>query len=166
MRRGRLLNLALVGATSVSLTVGLTACSAQSLTENIVGAAVEEGKKALSDTAENLIEDLAAGTSISTDGELPAGFPVDDVPLGEGTVLGGGAGPNSSGWIVNVSLPSVESFEAASTTLTDAGYTAAGVSSDSTSAFGTFTNSTYRVVLTVTTGGDGAVTANYVVVPV
>jgi hypothetical protein len=166
VRRSRLLNLALVGATSLSLTVGLTACSAQSLVENIVGGAVQEGKKALSDNAEKLIEELAAGTSISTDGELPAGFPADEVPLGGGTVLGGGSGPDSSGWIVNVSLPSVASFEIASRALTDAGYTAAGVSSDSTSAFGTFTDSTYRVVLTVTTGGDGKVTANYVVVPV
>ena len=77
------------------------------------------------------------------------------------------AGPNGSGWVVQLRLESVQDFEDARTALADAGYTEAGVNVDDTSGFGTFTSDAYRVVVVVSTDtGSDEVTANYVVTPV
>jgi hypothetical protein len=93
---------------------------------------------------------------------VPDGFPAADVPLVDGTVLGGGAGPNGSGWVVQVRVASVDDFQAAAEQLAAAGYAESAKRADASSAFGLFRSDAYRVVLTVSESKDG-VTATYIV---
>jgi len=79
-----------------------------------------------------------------------------------GEVQGGGAGPDSSGWVVVTTL-TTHDFAAAQAALEGAGYVASAVNSDADSGFGTFTLAPYTVVLTVATDTDGATTATYIV---
>jgi hypothetical protein len=81
-------------------------------------------------------------------------------------VLGGGAGPNGSGWVAQVRAASVDDFRTAAQQLTDAGYTESAKRADSSSAFGMFRSDGYRVVLTFSDSKDsGGVTATYIVTP-
>ena len=102
------------------------------------------------------------GAKVTSDGQLPDGFPTKDVPLVDGTVLGGGSGPDGSGWVVQVRVGSVDEFPAAADALTGAGYTESVKRADSSSAFGLFRSDGYRVVLTFAKT-DAGVTATYIV---
>ena len=128
-----------------------------SVAENVVGGVVDEAKNQAGDA----ISEALGGAAISTDGELPAGFPSDSIPV-VGEVQGGGSAPDSTGWVVNSALTS-DDFASAQAALEGAGYVASAVNSDADSGFGTFTLAPYTVVLTVATDGDGATTAVYVV---
>ncbi|KTR04670.1 hypothetical protein NS184_11325 [Curtobacterium luteum] len=102
------------------------------------------------------------GAKVTSDGQLPDGFPTKDVPLVDGTVLGGGSGPDGSGWVAQVRVGSVDEFQAAADALTRAGYTESVKREDSSSAFGLFRSDGYRVVLTLAKT-DAGVTATYIV---
>ena len=154
---------------ALGLGTGLTACGEGSPVDNIVGGAVDSGVESLKGTAQKAVEDAAGealnGAGITTDGTLPASFPAD-VPLVEGTTRGGGAGPDGTGWVAQIAVSGADRFAVAQQQLEAAGYTSSGVDTDADSGFGTFTGSTYRVVLTVSTDSDGQVLATYVVTPV
>ena len=152
---------------AAGLVGGLTACSSL---DNVVGSAVDQGVESVRGTVEGAVGDAVSealgGASVSTDGTLPESFPAE-VPLLDGTVRGGGAGPDGSGWVAQLAVASLDDFATAQAALEAAGYSAAGVNVDADTALGTFTGPTYRVVLTITTqASDGAVLATYVVTPV
>ena len=153
-------------ALSAGLVVGLAGCGEGSMVDNVVGSAVDQGVESVRGTVEGAISDALGGASISTDGTLPDTFPAE-VPLLDGTVRGGGAGPDGSGWAAQLTVASLDDFATAQGDLEAAGYTASGVNVDADTALGTFTGPAYRVVLTLTTSSsDDAVVATYVVTPV
>ena len=126
-----------------------------------VGDAVDGAVDSAKSQFDDAVSDALGGAGISTDGELPDGFPVDDVPL-VGTVEGGGAGPDSAGWVARTTLGDGETFETAAGELEGAGFTGSAVDSDADSGFGNYSGSKYTVLLTVNTA-DGVATATYVV---
>ena len=147
----------------------LSGCSAA---ENVVNGVVSEASDQVGEAVDGAVDsaksqfddavsDALGGAGISTDGELPKGFPVDDVPL-VGTVEGGGAGPDSTGWVARTTLTGDESFESAGGALEDAGFDPSAVNSDTDSGFGTYSGTGYTVLLTVGTT-DAVMTATYVV---
>jgi hypothetical protein len=143
----------------IAATPVLVGCSAA---ENIVGGVVEEAKNQAGQAAGDAVAEALGGAGVSTDGELPPAFPADAVPL-VGAVRGGGAGPDSSGWVVLTTFGDGETFDDAQAALEGAGYTAGAVDADADSGFGNFTLAPYNVALTVATEGGGATTATYVV---
>ena len=134
----------------------------------IDGKAIQDGMASVAGGIDGALDTALKGTGVTSDGKLPDGFPSKDVPLVDGTVLGGGAGPNGSGWVAQVRAGSVDDFAAAAQQLADAGYTESAKRADSSSAFGLFRSDAYRVVVTFSgdraAGGSG-VTATYIVTP-
>jgi len=128
-----------------------------SVAENMVNGVVSEAQNQAGDA----ISEALGGAGVTTDGQLPSGFPSDAIPV-VGEVQGGGSGPDSSGWVVVTTLGS-DDFASAQAALEGAGYVSSAVNSDADSGFGTFTLAPYTVVLTVNTDADGATTATYVV---
>jgi hypothetical protein len=142
----------LVGVAAVALAGGLVGCSGSPI-DNIVGGAVDRA-----------IEEAVGGdVDISTDGQIPEGFP-ETVPLVDGDVVGGAAG-GAAGWTVVIRPDSVDRFADAKSALEGAGFTATASNSDATSGFGSFTGTDYNVQLTFSSDTDGIVTAIYVVTP-
>ncbi|PJJ71569.1 hypothetical protein CLV46_1118 [Diaminobutyricimonas aerilata] len=140
----------------------LTGCTGTPL-DNAVEGLVDQGVEQLQGGVDQAIGDALGGADLSTDGQVPEGFPTDTVPL-TGEVRGGGAGPNGSGWVAQTVLGSAADYEQASQALEDAGFTASVSNSDANSAFGQFTGNGYSVVLTVASEQD-AVVATYIVTP-
>jgi hypothetical protein len=128
-----------------------------SVAENMVDGVVSEAKNQAGDA----VSEALGGAGVSTDGQLPAGFPSDQIPL-VGEVQGGGSAPGSTGWVVVTTLAG-DDFASAQAALEGAGYAPSAVSGDADSGFGTFTLAPYNVVLTVATDGAGVSTATYVV---
>ena len=158
----RLAAAALAGA----LALGASGCSTGTPLDNIVEGLVDQGVEQITsgidESVRGLVDDVLGGVELSTDGEPPASFPTD-IPL-TGEVLGGGAGPDGTGWVVRTRLDGAGAFDAAAA-LEGAGFAASGVSSDESSGYGAFTSSAYRVDLSVATDAQGEVTATYVVTP-
>ncbi|HEV7956800.1 MAG TPA: hypothetical protein VGP10_06555 [Marisediminicola sp.] len=154
MRFGRLV---LAAALLVGAAPALVGCG---VAENIVGGVTDEVRGGVDDA----IGKALGGAGITTNGQVPDGFPMDAVPV-VGEVVGGGAGPNATGWVLKTRLESAADFVTAQETLEGAAFTASGVNSDSDSGFGSFTSADHVVVLTVATGSDGVVSATYVVTP-
>lgn len=150
------------GVVALAAVLTLSGCTGTPL-DNVIEGIVGEGAKQLEGGAKGLIEDTIGGVEISSDGELPNGFPADSVPL-TGSVLGGGSGPNGTGWVARTQLGSAAEFEDARAALEDAGYTASAVNADENSGFGTFTSDSHTVVLLVATE-SGQANATYVVTP-
>ncbi|MGN6409644.1 MAG: hypothetical protein ACTHMH_14945 [Curtobacterium sp.] len=130
--------------------------------QGIDGKAIQDGMASVAGGIDGALDTALKGANVTSDGKVPDGFPTKDVPLVDGTVLGGGTGPNGSGWVVQVRAASVDDFQTAAQQLTDAGFTESAKRADSTSAFGMFRSDTHRVVLTFSDGSDG-VTATYIV---
>jgi len=128
-----------------------------SVAENMVNGVVSEAQNQAGDA----ISEALGGAGVSTDGELPTGFPSDEIPV-VGEVQGGGSAPDSTGWVVLTTL-TADDFASAQAALEGAGYVSSAVNSDADSGFGTFTLAPYTVVLTVATDTDGKTTATYVV---
>jgi hypothetical protein len=159
MRSRRLLAAgALAGALALT---GCTGTPLDNMIEGLVGQGAEQLGEQVEGGIEGLVGDALGGTEVTTDGQLPSGFPEGEVPL-TGTVLGGGSAPNGVGWVVRTELASASDFGQAQTALEGAGYTAAAVNSDANSGFGTFSSADYTVVLVVATE-SGQATATYVV---
>lgn len=154
-------------AIAIALVTGTTACSTGTPLDNIVEGLVQQGVDQLvggiDDQIRGLVDDVLGGVELTGDGQVPASFPAD-VPL-TGSVLGGGAGPEGSGWVVRTQLDGGLGFEDAADALEQAGFAPSGVSSDAGSGYGAFSSGAYRVDLSVATDGDGVVTATYVVTP-
>jgi hypothetical protein len=150
LRFARPLSIALL----IAVAPVLVGCSAA---ENMVNGVVDEAQSQAGDA----ISEALGGAGISSDGELPGGFPSDAVPI-VGEVQGGGSGPDSSGWVVITTL-STDDFASAQAALEGAGYVSSAVNSDADSGFGNFVLDPYTVVLTVSTDNDGTTTATYVV---
>lgn len=156
-----------VAAISIALVTGTAACSTGTPLDNIVEGLVQQGVDQLvggiDDQIRGLVDDVLGGVELTGDGQVPASFPTE-VPL-TGSVLGGGAGPEGSGWVVRTQLGAGQGFAEAAAALEQSGYTASGVSSDATSGYGAYSGDAYRVDLSVATDGEGVVTATYVVTP-
>ncbi|WP_439565956.1 hypothetical protein [Microcella sp.] len=154
-----------VAALSIALVTGTAACSTGTPLDNIVEGIVQQGVDQLvggiDDQIRGLVDDVLGGVELTGDGQVPTSFPVE-VPL-TGSVLGGGAGPEGSGWVVRTQLDGGLGFSDAAAALEQAGFAASGVSSDAASGYGAFSSAAYRVDLSVATDGDGVVTATYVV---
>ena len=155
LRFARPLSIALL----IAVTPVLVGCSAA---ENVVNGVVDEAQNQAGDA----ISEALGGAGISTDGEIPNGFPSDEIPV-VGEVLGGGSAPDASGWVVRTTLAeagaSGEDFVSAQAALEAAGFASSAVNADADSGFGTFTLAPYSVVLTVATDSDGVMTATYMV---
>jgi len=80
-----------------------------------------------------------------------------------GQILGGGAGPEGSGWVARTEIDGGLGFTEAAAALESAGFAPSGVSSNASGGYGAFTSAAFRVDLSVATDGDGIVTATYVV---
>jgi hypothetical protein len=139
------------------LIFAVPALAGCSVAENMVNGVVSEAKNQAGDA----VSEALGGAGVSTDGELPSGFPADQIPV-VGEVQGGGSGPDSSGWVVVTTL-TADDFASAQAALEGAGYVASAANGDADSGFGTFTLAPYTVVLTVATDADGTTTATYVV---
>ena len=148
-----------------ALALGASGCATgtpiDNIVEGLVGQGVEQITSGIDESVRGLVDDVLGGIELSTNGEAPSSFP-PEVPL-TGEVLGGGAGPDGSGWVVRTRLGSASEFEEAAGALEAAGFAASGVSSDEASGYGAFTSSAYRVDLSVATDAQGEVTATYVV---
>lgn len=159
----RLAAVALAGA----LALGASGCSTGTPLDNIVEGLVDQGVEQITsgidESIRGLVGDVLGGVELSTDGEVPSSFPTE-IPL-TGEVLGGGAGPDGSGWVVRTRLDGAGAFDAAAAALEGAGFAASGVSSDADSGYGAYTSGAYRVDLSVATDAQGEVTATYVVTP-
>lgn len=172
----------LVAAVAAGIALaGLTGCSSESVEQatdlgssvassvsegiqHIDGSAIEQGMSDVAGGIDGALDTALKGAHVTSDGQVPDGFPASAVPLVDGTVLGGGTGPNGSGWVVQVQASSVDDFAQAAQQLTDAGFTESAKRADASSAFGIFRSDDHRVVLTFSKS-DGGATATYIVTP-
>lgn len=165
MTRTRPRRVVAVAAISIALVTGTAACSTGTPLDNIVEGLVQQGVDQLvggiDEQIRGLVDDVLGGVELTGDGTVPSSFPTA-VPL-TGDVLGGGAGPEGSGWVVRTRLGEGLGFSDAAAALEAAGYAPSGVSADAGSGYGAYTSDAYRVDLSVATDGDGVVTATYVV---
>ncbi|MFJ3385271.1 MULTISPECIES: hypothetical protein [unclassified Curtobacterium] len=170
----------LIAAVAAGIALaGLTGCSSDAVKQatdlgssvasdvsesvkGIDGSAITEGMSSIAGGIDGALDTALKGADITSDGAVPDGFPTSAVPLVDGTVLGGGSGPNGSGWVVQVRAGSVDDFATAAQQLTDAGFTESAKRADSSSAFGIFRSDDHRVVLTFS-GSDTGATATYIV---
>jgi hypothetical protein len=179
--RNRMTTPIVAAVTAGIALAGLTGCSADSVKQatdlgssvasdvsdgvrNIDGSAIEQGMANVAGGIDGALDTALKGANVTSDGKVPDGFPASAVPLVDGTVLGGGTGPNGSGWVVQVETPSVDDFGTAAQQLTDAGFTESAKRADSSSAFGIFRSDDHRLVLTFSKS-DGGATATYIVTP-
>ncbi|WP_166874264.1 hypothetical protein [Salinibacterium sp. ZJ450] len=148
---------------ALGIAGSLVGCSTEGPLDNIVGGIVGDSVEQLKGEVEGRVSEALGGAQLTTDGTLPASFPAE-VPLVEGTVLGGGAAPDNTGWVARVEVPSAGDFAEAQRLLEEAGFTGSSIDTDATSGFGNFASADHNVVLTVATDA-GAVVATYVVTP-
>jgi hypothetical protein len=170
-----------VAATAATVVAALSGCSAASLKQasdlgssvasdvtagvkDISGGAIQQGMKNVAGGIDGALSSALKGAKLSSDGTVPTGYPTSAVPLVDGTVLGGGAGPNGSGWVVQVRVGTLDQFADVQRQLTGAGFTNGTSRTDAGSAFGLFTSDSYRALVTFTKNSDG-VTATYIVTP-
>jgi hypothetical protein len=149
----------------VKQATGLASSAASSVAgsvHDITGGAIQKGMANVAGGIDGALESALHGTALGSSGTLPKGFPTAAVPVADGTVLGGGAAPNSLGWVAQIRVSSLSDFGSATTQLTHAGFTTGTTHSDASSAFGMFTSTHYRVILTMSKNSDG-VTATYIV---
>jgi hypothetical protein len=169
-----------IAATAASVVVGaLAGCSAAQVKQatdlgssvassvssgvkDISGGSIQQGMANVAGGIDGALNSALKGAKVTSDGTVANGYPSSAVPLVDGTVLGGGAGPNGIGWVVQVRVASLDTFGQAQQLLTAKGFANGTSHSDATSAFGLFTSDAYRVVLTMSKNGDG-VTATYIV---
>jgi hypothetical protein len=151
----------LLAVPALAAALALGGCSA---VDNIVQGAVDGVTQEVQDQVDQAVQEALGGAGISTDGELPPNFPAEQVPLVDATLVGGAAGPEGSGWAVQLTLDDIAQFDEASQLLQDAGYTVRSENADAESANGNYTGNGYTVNVTVTSDG-GALSALYVVIP-
>lgn len=156
---------AAAAALALGLAAGMAGCSTGTPIDNIVEGLVQQGVDqivgGIDESIRGLVGDVLGGVELTVDGQVPASFP-SEVPL-TGQVLGGGAGPEGSGWVVRTEFGTELGFADAAAALETAGFAPSGVSSDATSGYGAYIDSAYRVDLSVATDAEGVTTATYVV---
>jgi hypothetical protein len=170
-----------VVAAGATVLAALTGCSADSVKQatdlgssvasdvssslqDVNGDAVKQGLANVAGGIDGALSTALKGADIASDGKVPTGFPSEAVPLVDGTVLGGGAGPNGSGWVVQLRVDGLDAFSSAQSALANAGFASSTTRSDSSSAFGMYRSDDYRVILAVSKNSDGT-TATYIVTP-
>jgi hypothetical protein len=175
-RTGRLLAAAVMSAAGLVVLAGCSSADVQQATSlassaassvagslhDVTGGAVEKGMSSVAGGIDGAIAAALQGADVTSSGTLPTGFPSAAVPVADGTVVGGGAGPNDLGWVAQIRVDSLAAFQPASARLAAAGFASGTTHSDASSAFGLFTSSRYRVILTMSKNSDG-VTATYIV---
>lgn len=153
-----------LAAPLLTAALALTALVGCSAVDNVVGGVVDEAKKQVQEQVDKAVGDALGGAGVSTDGEVPEGFPSDAVPLVDGEVQGGATAPEGGGWAVQITIDGIDRFTEAGDLLTAAGYSGTVSNADETSGFGTWTGPDYTVTITVSGEAD-ALTALYIVVP-
>jgi len=152
---------------ALTLATATAGCSTGTPIDNIVEGLLQQGVDQIADgideSIRGLVGEVLGGVELTTDGQVPSTFPAEVALTGQ--VLGGGAGPAGSGWVVRTELGADLAFADAATALEAAGFAPSGVSSDSTSGYGAYSSAAYRVDLSVAAGADGVTTATYVVTP-
>lgn len=117
---------------------------------------------------EGAIEQAGGGeVDLNTDGGLPDGFPVDEVPIIDGTVQSGlsiGTVEDGGGWTIIVEVADVESaFNEIDAQLTGAGYEATLSGFSDGTGTGAYSNDQFSVLVSVADDGSGVATATYIV---
>jgi hypothetical protein len=152
-------------AVVLALVAGTAGCATGTPLDNIVDGLVQQGVDqvtgGIDESIRGLVGDVLGGVELTIDGQVPSTFPAD-IAL-TGAVVGGGAGPAGSGWVVQTLLEGGLTFADAADALEVAGFAASGVADDAGGGYGAFISSAHRVDLSVITDGDGVVTATYVV---
>ena len=143
----------------------LSGCSlAESVTKGVIDGAEHQYGSFAADTKNQMrkaVTDTLGGAGISADGEVPEGFPNETVTL-IGEVRGGGAGPDSSGWVVRTTVSEAHPFGTATKALEKNSNSSTVVESGTDVAYGQFEFDEYTVLLSVESSGDRAM-ATYVV---
>ncbi len=129
---------------------------------SISGGAIQRGMASLAGGIDGALSNALQGAKILSNGMLPPGYPTSAVPLVDGEVLGGGSGPNQSGWVVQVRVASLNQFADATHLLGNAGFSTTVSHQDGVSAFGLFEATHYRAVVLFSKGSTG-ITATYIV---
>ena len=150
--------LLVVPAVVAALT--LTGCS---VVDNVVDGAVGTAQEELGNGIRDTVDQALGGVGVTTNGELPPGFPTEDVPTITAGLVGGGSAPENGGWVVQYTLDDIAQLEEAGTLLADAGYTQVMQNVDATSGIGIYTGA-YNVMLVASAEGDGT-TMRYLVTP-
>ncbi|QAY73567.1 hypothetical protein ET445_09670 [Agromyces protaetiae] len=104
--------------------------------------------------AEKAIED-ATGGDVSLGGDLPEGFPKDEVPLVDGEILfaAGNDAEGETGWLVTVKATGADPVADAVAKLEAAGYTEPTDVGVTVEGFAMRTNGTWNVLVTGDTDG-------------
>jgi hypothetical protein len=160
-RRHRVAAIALASALLATTAGCTTGTPIDSIVDGLVQQGVDQVTGGLDESIRGLVGDVLGGVELNTDGQVPSTFPAD-IAL-TGAVVGGGAGPADSGWVVQTLLEGGLTFVDAAAALEAAGFVASGVADDADGGYGAFTSSAHRVDLSVITDADGVVTATYVV---
>lgn len=111
----------IAGLGVIPLTLALAGCfGGPSLPGGVPG-----GGTGGDQTDDELVEDMVEGSGDGIDfesGQLPADFPVDDVPLVPGDIESGMSVSDGQAWIVVVAAPDKATADSAPTLLEQAGY--------------------------------------------
>ncbi len=112
------------------------------------------------------VDSTAGGASV---GELPKGYPTDEVPVVEGEILGGTYTKDPKSWNVTIKVDEAGGDKAAAYDAAESGLTGAGLETtrekadNGTAISGQYTSASYVVELAVT--DSNGVTVTYVVEP-
>lgn len=168
MRTLRMRRTTLALAAAALMTAGLTACSAEDISEKVAEEVIENEVGGDADVdidadgGEVTIED-GDGNTFTSGGDLPDDFP-DDIPLIEGDILTAASVDDGSqrGWSVTfvVEGDPESAYEDAAGRLTSAGFEGEVVASTMT---GQYITDTYDVVVIAFDNGDGNSTVGYTV---
>lgn len=141
------------------ITIIIAAALALSIAPAVTGCSMIEG----------VIEQQTGGDVDLGGKSIPKDFPAD-VPLAEGDVVYGAGIKSSDGqaWNVTIKVSGADAFDAITTQLEDAGFTANGGVGGSTAdgGTGTFTSDKYGVAVIVSKDADNGFVANYTVTTV
>lgn len=160
-RRSRLL----AAIPAAFLAVSLVGCG--NLIENAAeNAAEEEGVDLDIDGTDVRVDTTDGGF---TTGELPQGYPSDEVPIVDGEILAGTYTKDPDSWNVTVQVDEAggdkaAAYDGAESTLLDAGLETTSAKTDNgTSISGIYTSASYTVNLAVT--DSSGIVVNYTVSP-
>ncbi|KAA1425863.1 hypothetical protein [Nocardioides antri] len=165
LRRTRLL----VAVPAALLALSLVGCGdllQDQAEKRAEDAAKSEGVDLDIDDGDVKVDTTDGGASV---GELPNGFPTDEVPVVEGEILGGTYTKNPETWNVTIKVDEAGgdktgAYDAAESQLTGAGLETTREKVDNgTSISGQYTSASYAVELAVT--DSNGVTVTYLVSP-
>lgn len=145
-------DLLLAGLLGLTLALGASACSSDQTAEEAVEQAAEDaGEDVEVDVDGDEITIESSDGTVSMGGDLPDGFPEDDVPLVEGDVLVA-MGAEGQGFQVslNVDMSAAEAMDEAVALLEGAGFTVEETAEMGTMQTAALTSDAHQVFLTAT----------------